>query len=170
MMVSTRGRYALRAVIDLAEHCAQGAYVPLADIAARQGISEKYLESIAAALSKAGVVVGVRGKGGGYRLAGDPGQCRVIDVLRATEGSLAPVACLACEQNSCERAQECPTLPVWEGLGAVVDEYLAGITIGQLMRHAVGDGEAGCDEGALAGCPARFDDTEAAPGASGVAR
>lgn len=166
MMVSTRGRYALRAVIDLAEHCAQEAYVPLADIAARQGISEKYLESIAAALSKAGVVVGVRGKGGGYRLAGDPEQCRVIDVLRATEGSLAPVACLACETNSCERAEGCPTLPVWEGLGEVVDAYLSGITIAQLMgwgSEADGSGEG---TGAPAGCPARFDDE----GAAGAAR
>lgn len=135
MMVSTRGRYALRAVIDLAEYSADGSYVPLADIARRQGLSEKYLESIAAALSKAGVVVGVRGKGGGYRLAGDPSQCRVLDVLRATEGLLAPVACLACEVNTCERAKDCPTLPVWEGLGNVVDTYLAGITIDTLMRE-----------------------------------
>ena len=132
-MVSTRGRYALRAVIDLAENSVAGGYVPLADIASRQGISEKYLESIASALSKAGVVVGVRGKGGGYRLASDPARCRVIDVLRATEGSMAPVACLACEPNNCERAQDCRTLPVWEGLGRVVDEYLAGITIDTLM-------------------------------------
>lgn len=141
MMVSTRGRYALRAVIDLAEHSGDGAYVPLADIASRQGISEKYLESIASALSKAGVVVGVRGKGGGYRLASEPERCRVLDVLRATEGSMAPVACLACEPNTCERATDCPTLPVWEGLGRVVDSYLAGISIASLM-----EADAACDE------------------------
>lgn len=143
MMISTRGRYALRAVIDLADHSVGGTFVPLADIAQRQGLSEKYLESIASSLSKAGVIVGVRGKGGGYRLAADPADCRVIDVLRATEGSLAPVACLACSTNDCDRAGNCPTLPVWEGLGSVVDEYLAGITIAQLMSQ----GAAGLDLG-----------------------
>ena len=103
MKISTRGRYAIRVLLDLAEHN-NGEYIPLMDIAKRQEISEKYLESIVSVLSKNKFVTALRGKGGGYRLARDPGQYTIGSILRLTEGSLAPVACLEDEPNLCERA------------------------------------------------------------------
>ena len=112
MMISTRGRYALRVLVDLAEH--SGGLVPMKDVAARQGISKKYMEQIMALLVKDGYVEGVHGKGGGYKLNREPDEYRVGDILRLTEGNLAPVACLGEDASPCERASECRTLPMWK--------------------------------------------------------
>ena len=117
MMISTKGRYALRVMLDLAGHRENG-YIPLAEIAARQKISEKYLESILSVLSKAGMLDALRGKGGGYRLAKAPADYSVYDILCLTEGTLAPVTCLEAGQ-SCENAGACSTYPLWQGLDEV---------------------------------------------------
>lgn len=135
MIVSTRGRYALRVLVDLAEHQGDG-YIPLRDITARQEISQKYLEGIMATLSKAGLVTGVHGKGGGYRLSGAPEECTIGRVLRLTEGSLAPVACLEQDAPPCARSGECRTLPVWERLNTLISDYLDSVTLRELMRPA----------------------------------
>ena len=119
MMVSTRGRYALRVMIDLAEHN-NGKFIPLKDIAERQEISEKYLESIVKSLTKADVLEGLRGKGGGYRLTRPAEEYNVYEILKLTEGSMAPVSCLEDAARECERRGMCATLPVWEGLEKVV--------------------------------------------------
>ncbi|MGN0307827.1 MAG: RrF2 family transcriptional regulator [Lachnospiraceae bacterium] len=138
MMVSTRGRYALRVMIDLAEH-GGSSFVPLKDIAERQNISRKYLESIMTALSKNGMVEGLHGKGGGYRLSRGAEDYRIGDILRLTENSLAPVPCLEEEANPCERAAECKTLPMWTRLYEMINEYLDGITIADLVGTSSGD-------------------------------
>ena len=114
MMISSKGRYALRVMIDLAEHADEG-YIPLQTIAARQGISEKYLESILAVLSKARLLDAVRGKGGGYRLSRPAKDYTAFEILSLTEGTLAPVTCLESGQQ-CENAENCRTLPLWQGL------------------------------------------------------
>ena len=133
MMISTRGRYALRILVDLAENQRDG-YITLKEAAERQEISEKYLESIVKDLVKAKMVEGLRGKGGGYRLARPAEEIRVLDVLRHTEGSMAPVACLEEGAKPCGRAAACRTLPLWEGLDRVVREYLSGFTVQDLVR------------------------------------
>ena len=133
MMVSTKGRYALRMMLDLTENQADG-YIPLRDIAKRQEISEKYLETILPALIKNGFLEGLRGKGGGYRLLREPENCTVGSILKLLENSLAPVACLDCEQNQCARAADCKTLPMWEKLHQMVDDYFEGITLADLCK------------------------------------
>ena len=133
MLVSTKGRYALRVMVDLAEHQAQGR-TPLKEIADRQGISEKYLENILSTLVRNGMLSGVRGKGGGYKLTKSPDQYTAGEVLRLTEGSLAPVACLAGEQKGCERAAECPTIGMWSELDTLITTYLDSVTIEDLMN------------------------------------
>lgn len=140
MMVSTKGRYALRFLIDIAEHQAEG-YVPLKEIAQRQGISEKYLESIVKTLVKEGVLVGLRGKGGGYRLSRSPDQFGVREILTIMEGPLAPVACLeGGNQPPCPRMADCRTLPLWRGLEEVIREYLDRYTVADLMfKGDIGD-------------------------------
>lgn len=139
MMISTKGRYALRVMIDLAEHNS-GGYIPLADIADRQEISEKYLESIVSMLSKKGMVDALRGKGGGYRLKKAPDQYTVGSILRLTEESLAPVSCLEPDADICPRSHQCRTLSLWQGLDKVINEYLDSVTIADLMcREAIGD-------------------------------
>jgi Rrf2 family iron-sulfur cluster assembly transcriptional regulator len=135
--ISTKGRYALRVLVDLAEH-QTGTYVPLKDIAERQEISEKYLESIIATLVKGDILVGVRGKGGGYKFSRQPELITVGQVLKLTEGSLAPVACLDGASNPCTRAAECKTLPVWMELNRRIDEYLEGITVADLSGSSAG--------------------------------
>ena len=140
MLVSTKGRYALQVMVDLAEHQAEG-YIPLKTIADRQEISEKYLESIVILLVRAKLLDGVRGKGGGYRLTRTPDQYTVGDVLRLTEKSLAPVACLAEDGAPCAKAAACRMLPLWQGLDQVISEYLDHITIEDLMQR----GDAGDD-------------------------
>ncbi|MBD9218905.1 MAG: RrF2 family transcriptional regulator [Clostridiales bacterium] len=133
MMVSTKGRYALRVMIDLAEHNTRD-YIPLADIAKRQEISEKYLESIVGVLSKKGLVESLRGKGGGYRLNRLPEEYTVASILKVTEGSLAPVACLENEVNTCPRAAECRTIDMWTKLYKLIDDFFEGVTIADLIR------------------------------------
>lgn len=136
MLVSTKGRYALRVMLELAQHDPTG-YVTLNTVAANQDISEKYLESIIVLLSKAGMVDGVRGKGGGYRLNKEPKDYYVGDILRLTEGSLAPVACLDSEQNKCERAANCRTLPMWEKLNSIINDYLDHVSLADLLETSV---------------------------------
>ena len=131
MMISTKGRYALRVMIDLAEHQTDN-FVPLKEIAKRQEISEKYLESIIKVLVRAGMLTGLRGKGGGYRLTKSPEQYTVREILQLTEDSLAPVACLRETPAPCARAAECKTLSMWKGLYAVINDYFDGITIADL--------------------------------------
>ena len=133
MMISTKGRYALRVLVDMAEHQSEG-YVPLKEIAQRQEISEKYLESIVKTLVKGGVLTGLRGKGGGYRLGKSPDQCAVGMILRMTEGSLSPVACLEPGAAPCARSSACRTYAMWKGLDKVIGEYLDGFTIADQMQ------------------------------------
>ena len=132
-MVSTKGRYALRVMIDLAEHHS-GEYIPLKEVASRQEISEKYLESIISVLVKAGFLQGLRGKGGGYRLTRSPEQYTAGAILRLTEGSLAPVACLENGAAPCSRVTECRTLPMWKKLDHLVNDYLESITLAELAQ------------------------------------
>ena len=138
MLISTKGRYALRVMIDLAEHQTEG-YIPLKTIAQRQGISEKYLESIIKLLVKAQLLSGVRGKGGGYKLTRTPEQYTAGQILRLTEDSLAPVSCLEPGAAVCERAAECRTLPVWEGYQKLTENYFRGITLADLLNTPQGD-------------------------------
>lgn len=133
MKISTRGRYAIRVMLDMAEHD-KGQYIPLMDIAKRQEVSEKYLESIVSVLSKNKFVHALRGKGGGYRLSRAPGEYTIGSILRLTEGSLAPIACLEDEPNFCERAGECRTLSMWQGFHKLINEYFDGITLEDLMH------------------------------------
>ena len=132
MMVSTKGRYALRVMIDLCES-PKGKYVTLNDIANRQQISEKYLESIISVLVKAKFVVGIRGKGGGYRLTKDPTEYTVGSILKLTEKSLAPVHCLAEHPNKCPRQEDCKTLPLWQNLNEMVNSYLESVKLSDLL-------------------------------------
>ena len=133
MLISTKGRYSLRVMVDLAEHQSDG-YIPLKEIAERQEISEKYLESIIKLLVKGRLLTGLRGKGGGYKLTRSPDQYTVGSILRLTEESLAPVACLEQGANLCPRMAECRTLPLWQGLDKVIRDYLDGVTIADLIR------------------------------------
>ena len=133
MMISTRGRYALRVMIELAEH-SNGEYIPMNEIAKRQNISLKYLEKILPALVKSKLIQGVHGKGGGYRLTKQPQEYRIGEILQLTEGDLAPVACLECNASTCERAQECKTLPMWKEFYGLVNNYFNGITLADLMK------------------------------------
>ena len=137
MMISTRGRYALRVLVYLAEQDS-GRFITLKEIADRQEISEKYLESIVKALVKAGYLEGLRGKGGGYRLGCRSEDINVLDVLQVMEETMAPVACLEAGGKPCHRAPACRTLPLWKGLHEVVTNYLRGYTIHDLARG--GDG------------------------------
>ena len=136
MLISTRGRYALRTLIDMAEHSGDK-YIKLKDIAVRQDISEKYLESIIKVLVKNNVVVGLRGKGGGYRLASSPDQINVGDILVFMEETLAPVACLEKDASPCSKASYCRTLPFWKGLDDVISRYTHSYTIADLMQKDV---------------------------------
>ena len=133
MLISTKGRYALRVMIDLAEHQAEG-FIPLKVIAERQEISEKYLESIIKLLVRAKLLNGVRGKGGGYQLTKAPEQYTVGSILRLTEDSLSPVSCLEEGSAPCGRAADCRTLGLWQGLDRVIRDYLEQYTIADLMR------------------------------------
>ncbi len=132
MMISTKGRYALRVMLDLAERN-NGEYVVLMDIAKREDLSEKYLEGILAALSRAGYVKALRGRGGGYKLARAPETYTVGSILRLTSGSFAPVSCLDDEKNHCDRAGHCNTLPMWTRLNDIITEYLESVTLADLM-------------------------------------
>lgn len=140
-IISTRGRYALRVMIDLAEHDT-GAYIPLMDIAERQQISEKYLESILAALSKNGFLLTLRGRNGGYRLSRKPEEYTIGSILYETERSLAPVACMEQGAAPCGREDECRTRPVWTALSELIDGYLQSVTLADLMRQPESGGQA----------------------------
>ena len=132
-MISTRGRYALRVMIDLAEH-GGGDFVPMKEVAARQEISLKYIERIMPLLTKENLVEGLHGKGGGYRLCRPPEDYSVGEILRITEGELAPVACLERGAKPCPRAAECRTLPMWKKYYAMTNEFFDGISIADLMK------------------------------------
>ena len=131
MIVSTKGRYALRVMIDLAEHQADK-YVPLKEVAARQEISEKYLENILKVLVQNGFLEGLRGKGGGYRLTRSPEQYTVEEILNLTEGNLATVSCLAPGAAPCHRMSECRTYNMWKGLDDLISNYFHNITLADL--------------------------------------
>lgn len=138
MMISTRGRYALRVLLDLAENN-NGGYIPMKDVANRQELSLKYIERIMPILSKNTLVEGVHGKGGGYRLTKQPEDYKVGEILRLTEGDLAPVACLGCEAKPCERAAECRTLPMWSDFYKLVNDYFDNITLADLLQTNLSD-------------------------------
>ena len=137
MKISTKGRYALRVMIDLAEHNT-GEYVPLKDIAKRQAISEKYLENILPVLTSNGYLAGLRGKGGGYKLTRPPAGYTVFSILSLVENSLAPVECLEQGKNDCERAAQCKTLPMWQKLNTLLRDFFEGITIADLCNPELG--------------------------------
>ena len=133
MNITTKGRYALRVMIDLAEN-SDGSYLAMKEVAQRQGISLKYLERILPLLVDGGLVEGLRGKGGGYRLTRDPGEYPIGEILRQTEGDLAPVACLEKGARPCERAANCQTLPLWKELDALVNGFLDSKTLADLIQ------------------------------------
>lgn len=135
-MISTKGRYALRIMIDLAEHYS-GSYIPMKDIAARQELSLKYLERIVPLLTKNSIVEGVHGKGGGYRLTRKPEDYTVGEILRYAEESLAPVACLECGAKPCTRASECKTLPMWSRFFDMTNKYFDSITLADLANTEI---------------------------------
>lgn len=131
-MISTRGRYALRVMIDLAEHRDEG-YIPMKDVVARQGISKKYMEQIMPSLVRNGFVEGVHGKGGGYKLTRSPSEYTAGEILRAAEGDLAPVACLSCNVEECPRKKDCKTLPLWEKFNDMTNEYFDSVTLESML-------------------------------------
>ena len=135
MRISTKGRYALRMLVYLAAHQENG-FISLKEIAEEQNISKKYLEQIVPMLNKGGILRTNRGNRGGYMLAKSPEECTVGDILRATEGSLAPVSCLEFEVNDCPRKAECATLYIWEGLYKVINEYLDSITLRDILNRS----------------------------------
>lgn len=132
-MISTKGRYALRMMIDLAEHSDRG-YVPLKDISERQQISKKYMEIIVKDLVLHKFISGVSGKGGGYRLLRDPSEYTVGEILEAMEGSLSPVACLSCGSEPCPRSGKCKTLPMWSEFDALTRDFFFGRKLSDLVR------------------------------------
>lgn len=133
-MISTRGRYALRVLIDIAEN-SNGNYITLNDIASRQNISEKYLESILVLLTRGNLLNGLRGKGGGYKLTKAPEEYTMKSVLVLTEGTLAPVACLKDGAEPCLKASSCKTLPIWQGLNKAISDYLESITLADVIER-----------------------------------
>lgn len=148
MMISTRGRYALRVMIDLAEHTEKTKpeataapdqkFIPMKEVADRQGISLKYLERIIPALVKEGLIEGVHGKGGGYRLTRKPTEYSVGEILRLTEGDLAPVSCLECGAAPCDRRDICKTFAMWKHFHEMTNEYFDGITVADLVCEKYG--------------------------------
>jgi len=131
-MISTRGRYALRVMIDLAEHKDEG-FIPMKDVVARQEISKKYMEQIMPSLVKSGFVEGVHGKGGGYKLTREPAEYTAGEILRAAEGDLAPVACLSCDAQECPRRSQCKTLPMWEKYNDLINGFFDSYTLESLL-------------------------------------
>ena len=138
MIISTRGRYALRVMIDLSQQDPDS-YTPLKEIAARQEISEKYLENILKSLVTQGFILGLRWKGGGYRLNRPTADYSVGEILRLTEGSLAPVTCLEGAENPCPRAGECTTLPMWQKLDDLINTYLDSVSLSDLLSQTDGN-------------------------------
>lgn len=136
MKISAKGRYALRLMIDLAQH-ENGEWIALKDISQRQGISVKYLEQIVSGLSRAGLLRSSRGASGGYQLTRPAAQYTAGEIIRALEGSLAPVACLEQEPNRCTRREICPTIRLWEGLYDVVNQYLDSYTLADIAQAEI---------------------------------
>ena len=136
MFISTKGRYALRLMLDLAEEGKDGQTVPLKKVAERQSISLKYLEQIITVLSRAGYVKSIRGSQGGYKLTKQPSEYTVGMILRLTEGTLAPVSCLEDEQNQCPRSEQCPTLFIWERLYKAIADTADGITLQDILDNS----------------------------------
>lgn len=140
-MISTKGRYALRLMIDIAAY-SNGGVVSLKDISARQGISIKYLEQVVALLTRSQLLISVRGNNGGYRLVKEPKDYKVGEILLAAEGTLAPVSCLQTEVNTCPRALGCATIDFWHGFYKVVNDYVNGVTLEELAtkeRERIGN-------------------------------
>lgn len=138
MKISTKGRYATRMLLDIAQNQGNNRFVALKDVAERQEISKKYLEQIALQLTQAGILLATRGQFGGYRLVGSPADYNLAGILRIMEGSLAPVACMDQTPNQCARCNECMTLPVWQGLDQVIQQYLSAITLQDILdQHAL---------------------------------
>lgn len=137
MLISTRGRYALRVLIDLAEH-SDGGYVPMKEISERQEISLKYLERILPVLTKNGIIGGLQGKSGGYRLLVRPEEIKIGDILRLTEGDLAPVACLECGAKPCRRMSECRTYPMWSEFYKMINGFFDERTLGDIVGRGSG--------------------------------
>lgn len=140
MKISTRGRYALRMMVDLAENDG-GGYIAMKTVAERQGISLKYMEKILPLFVSAGLVKGVQGKGGGYRLTRAPEEYRAGEILRLAEGGLSPVSCLERGAEPCARMARCPTFPLWHELDRRINEYLDSVTLADLMHPMVNDEE-----------------------------
>lgn len=145
MLVSTKGRYALRVLVDLAERHEEGVYVPLKQIAERQGLSEKYLESVLKSLVKHDVLLGARGKGGGYRLGVEPDELTVGRVLRLTEPTLGTVSCLTEGNSGCGRCDKCPTVSMWRELDNLILDFLDSHTVADLVATG-DDGLCGTDQ------------------------
>ena len=137
-MISTRGRYAIRVMLDLAE-CRNGEYVPMRQVAEQQEISLKYIEKIMPLLTRHGLVEGLHGKGGGYRLRRSPDEYTVGEILRAADEELAPVACLECGASPCEQASGCRTLPMWTEFYKLATDYFNSITLADLMKGGGAD-------------------------------
>lgn len=137
-MISTKGRYSIRILLDLAEH-RNGGYIPIKEVAARQEISLKYVEKLMPALKNAGLIDSTHGIGGGYRLTREPDGYTLWEILRLAEGDLAPVACLQENAAACSRAAECRTLPVWEKYYELTKDYFSGITLADLMNNPQAD-------------------------------
>lgn len=138
MKISSKGRYALRMMIDIAQHNT-GEWITIKDISERQGISVKYLEQIVTNLTKTGLLLSSRGPQGGYMLAKAPDKYTVGQILRVIEGNLAPVACLDNEVNQCERRSICPTIHFWEGLYDVINKYVDSVTLQDLATAYCAD-------------------------------
>ena len=141
MKISAKGRYALRLMIDLAEHNT-GEFITLKDVSARQEISMKYLEQIITPLSRAGLLKSIRGPQGGYRLTKEPKAYTVGEIIRVMEGKLAPIACLEQDENECSRSEECATIDFWKGLYDVINQYVDSVTLEDLVeqhRHRIGN-------------------------------
>ena len=137
-MISTKGRYSIRILLDLAQHH-NGSFIPMKDVAARQDISLKYIERLTPALKAAGLIESVHGIGGGYRLTRLPEDYTLWEILSLAEGDLAPVACLQEHAEPCQRAAECRTLPVWEGYYKLTQEYFSKITLADLLDAPTAD-------------------------------
>ena len=135
-MISTKGRYSLRILIDLAEH-RNGSFIPMKDVAKRQGISLKYIERLLPPLKEAGLIDSLHGKGGGYKLTREPDRYDLWEILSTAEGDLAPVECLKEDGEQCSRSAQCCTLPVWENYYKLIKNYFSGITLADLLKTNV---------------------------------
>lgn len=136
MIVSTRGRYAIRVLLDLANN-SKDEYIPMKEVAQRQEVSLKYLEKIMPILVKEKLIEGVHGKGGGYKLTKKPEEYIIGDIIRLTEGTLAPVACLECDAPACDKREKCLTVPMWSKLNDIINEFFDGITLADLLNKKI---------------------------------